>query len=382
VGAETDLELILELVAKRGRALVSARALVIELRDKGELLVAAGAGELPEGVIGERLELADTVAANAMRTKATQRLEDQLSKARFREHGLGKLGVQAGAGLVVPLIFRDRSYGVLVAIDRLQEGPSFGFDDERLLEAFASSAAVAVATAQSVATERQRQRLEAAEAERRHWARELHDETLQSLSALRIGLSGAARSEEEGALGRAVAQGVDQLEEAIADLRALITDLRPAALDELGVHAALEGLVARSERHGIEIDINVELAFELGRAETRHVPEIETAIYRIVQEALTNAVKHGNARRAVVEVREDAATVVLSVRDNGAGFDPSHERNGFGLIGMGERVELLGGDLAIESEPGRGATVRVSLPVRRRPRGEELPHGGRHATGT
>jgi signal transduction histidine kinase len=365
VGGETDLEVILELVAKRGRALVSARSLLIELRQGGELIIAAGAGELPDGVIGQSVALADTVASHAMRTGRTQRLEDDLNRARFDEHGLGRLGVQAAGGLAVPLIFRGRTHGVLLALDRLYDGPAFSAEDERLLEAFAASAASAVATAQSIASEHSRQRLAAAEGERSRWARELHDETLQSLSAVRIGLSGAARSERADALEQAVGQAVDQLEDAIANLRALITDLRPAALDELGVRAALEGLAERSRPHDLAVDVSVELAPENRGAATRHAPEVEIAIYRIVQEALTNASKHGGAKRAVVEISEQNAVVRLSVRDDGAGFDPEAKTDGFGLLGMRERVELLGGKLRLESTPGNGTTVIASIPAQR-----------------
>jgi two-component system, NarL family, sensor histidine kinase DevS len=365
VGGETDLEVILELVAKRGRALVSARALLIELRQGGELVIAAGAGELPDGVLGRAVPLEDTVASHAMRTGRAQRLEDELNRARFDEHGLGRLGVHADGGLAVPLVFRGRTHGVLLALDRLHDGPAFSTEDERLLEAFAASAASAVATAQSIASEHSRQRLAATEGERSRWARELHDETLQSLSALRIGLSTAARSERPDALEHAVGQAVDQLEDAIADLRALITDLRPAALDELGVQAAVEGLVERTTRHGLEIDVSIDLAYEQGRADTRHAPDLETALYRIVQEALTNATKHGNARRAVVEISEQDATVLLMVRDDGDGFDPGAKTDGFGLLGMRERVELLGGKLRLDSAPGSGTTVHVSVPAQR-----------------
>jgi signal transduction histidine kinase len=366
VEGETDLEVVLELVAKRGRALVSARALLIELTRRNELVIAAGAGELPAGLVGQSVPLEDTVASHAMRTGRSQRLEDELNRARFDEHGLGRLGVQAQGGLAVPLVFRGRTHGVLLALDRLHDGPAFSAEDERLLEAFAASAASAVATAQSIASERSRQRLAAAEGERTRWARELHDETLQSLSALRIGLSTAARSDRPEALGQAVRQAVDQLEEAIANLRGLITDLRPAALDELGVQAALEGLAERSARHGLDVDMSVELAHQQDRGPARHTPEIETALYRIVQESLNNAFKHGAAKRAVVEIHEQGATVHLSVRDDGAGFDPDAETNGFGLLGMRERVELLGGELLIDSAPGRGTVIRVSIPVRGR----------------
>jgi signal transduction histidine kinase len=363
VGGETDLDVILELVAKRGRALVSARALLIELRQRNELVIAAGAGELPAGLIGRRVPLEDTVASHAMRTGRAQRLEDELTRARFDEHGLGRLGVHADGGLAVPLVFRGATHGVLLALDRLHDGPAFTVEDERLLEAFAASAASAVATAQSIASERSRQRLAAAEGERRRWARELHDETLQSLSAMRIGLSGAGRSEHPEALPQAVRVAVDQLEDAITNLRGLITDLRPAALDELGVQAALEGLAERTTRHGLEVDVSVDLAYEQGRVGTRHTPEVETAIYRIVQEALTNATKHGNAKRAVVEITEQETTVQLSVRDDGAGFDPEAETDGFGLMGMRERAQLLGGELLLDSTPGHGTTVKCSIPV-------------------
>jgi signal transduction histidine kinase len=366
VGGETDPEVVLELVAKRGRALVSARALVIELERGSELEVAAGAGELPAELIGRRIALADTVAAHAMRTNRVQRLEDQLNRARFEEHGLGGLGFRADGGLVVPLIFRGRSHGVLLALDRLEDGPNFSAEDERLLESFATSAATAVATAQSVTSERQRQRLAAAEGERHRWARELHDETLQTLSALRFGLSAARRSDKQGGLQEAVGRAVEQIEETIANLRSLISDLRPAALDELGLQAAIETLSERSGRNGIEVDLSIELAHEGGLQPTRLSGELETALYRIVQEALTNASKHGQAARAVVELREDPTAICLLVRDDGKGFDPSASSSGFGLLGMRERAALLGGELRIESPSAGGTELRVRIPTQRR----------------
>jgi signal transduction histidine kinase len=366
VGGETDPEVVVGLVAKRGRALVSARTLVIELLQGDELVVAAAAGELPPGLIGNRMKASDSLAGHAIRTRRPQRLEEQLNRARFDEHGLGHMGVRASCGLVVPLVFRGEIYGVLLALDRVDGASAFTAEDERLLEAFATSAATAVATARSVAVERQRQRLAAAEGERTRWARELHDDTLQSLSALRIGLSGASRSEQEQAVREAVGRAVEQLDEAITNLRALITDLRPAALDELGVQAAVEALAERTRRHSIEVDISIELFYEQGIEPTRHLPEVETAVYRIVQEALTNAAKHGHAERAVVEIREEPGVVHLSVRDDGSGFEPRARSEGFGLLGMHERVALLDGELAIDSAPGRGTLVGAHIPIRER----------------
>jgi two-component system, NarL family, sensor histidine kinase DevS len=363
IGGETDLDVVLELVAKRGRSLVSARALLIELKQGDELVVAAGAGELPPGVIGRRVPLADTVASHAMRTLRPQRLEQELNRVRFEEHGLGRLGIKAEGGLVVPLVFRGAAHGVLLAVGHLHGPRIFSTEEEQLLEAFAVSAAAAVATAQMVASERYRQRLAATEGERQRWARELHDETLQSLSALRIGLGAAARSDRPESLREAVVQAMGQLEESIANLRALITDLRPAALDQLGVQAALEGLAERGTRSGLTVDVRCELSHERGHgASTRLAPELETALYRIAQEALTNAARHGGASRVVIDVCEDPTSIQLSVSDDGSGFDPRAETKGFGLLGMRERVELLGGGLELDSAPGAGAKVVASFP--------------------
>jgi signal transduction histidine kinase len=366
VGGRTDLDVVLELVAKRGRALVGARTVVIELLRGNELEVATGAGEFPDSLIGARIPLEDTVASAALRTRRTQRVEEELNRSRFEQHGVGRLGVDGESGLVVPLVFRNQTYGVLLALDPLEGGPVFTADDQRLLEAFAASAATAVATATSVAAEQHRQRLMAAEDERRRWARELHDETLQSLAGLQMLLGAARRSGSPESLAEAVGEAVERLELEIGNLRALITDLRPAALDEFGTKGALETLALRVERNGIEVDLNVDLAHEHGRSPARHTEELEASLYRIVQEALTNAVKHGAATHARVEVSEDDSTVHITVSDDGSGFDPTAAVTGFGLLGMRERVELLGGTIEIESAPGAGTTVKASIPAQRR----------------
>ena len=362
VGGETDLDVVLELVAKRGRALVSARALVIEHRRGDELVVAAGAGDLPPGLIGRTVDLRDSVASTALRTVVAQRLEDEPNRMRFERHGLGRLGFRATAGLVLPLVFRGEAYGVLVVVDRLVDGPSFSADDLRLLESFASSAATAIATAHSVASQRRSQTLAAAEQERERWARELHDETLQNLAAVRLALASAQRIGDPAAIPAAI----EQLDADIASLRALITDLRPAALDQLGPQAAIEALAERVRRTGLQVDVHIDFAYERERASSRLLAELETAAYRITQEALTNAQKHGHARSAVVRVTEDDANVHVSVRDDGEGFDPAVAPSGFGLLGMRERAELLGGALAVDSTLGECTTVTATLPVRRR----------------
>jgi two-component system cell cycle sensor histidine kinase/response regulator CckA len=156
IGDETNLDTVLGLVAKRGRALVSARALLIELHQGEEVLIAAGAGEVPAGLVGKRMSFAGTFAEQVVRTRSAVRIEDEVSRVRFNEVGVGRLGIKIRAGLVVPLLFHDRSYGALLALDSLRDDPEFSTEDAQLLEAFAASAATAVAIAHTVTTDMER----------------------------------------------------------------------------------------------------------------------------------------------------------------------------------------------------------------------------------
>jgi signal transduction histidine kinase len=258
----------------------------------------------------------------------------------------------------------------LIVIDRLGDGRPFGEEDERVLQAFAASAATAVATAQTAGDVALRRSIEASEAERGRWARELHDETLQQLAGLRVLLSGARRSGDPAVISTAMNEAIDLLAVGIADLRALITDLRPAALDELGAQAALETLTARvAQQSGLEIALHV----DLGGAGERHVTEIESTTYRLVQEGLTNVVKHADARHVQVRVTDVEETVEIVLHDDGRGFDADGETHGFGLIGMRERVALVHGTLDVETAPGEGTTLRARIPALRRGGRAELP---------
>jgi two-component system, NarL family, sensor histidine kinase DevS len=363
VGGETDLERILELLVKRGRALVDARAMLVALREDDELVVEAAAGEVPADVVGRRIAVEGSVAGDVLRTQQPERLADAPSRLRFAlaEH------VGAATGLIVPLVFRGEAVGVLAAFDRTVAGPEFSAEDQRLVQAFAASAATAVMTARSVAAHGLKRSVEASERERVRWARELHDETLQELAALRIALSSARSSGDATALEQAAEEAIERATAAIAGLRSLITDMRPASLDELGAGPALEALIDRTRRlSGLTVRADIDLAYEAGREADRHDPEIEVAIYRFVQEGLTNAVKHAGDARVVVTVAEGADEIVVGVRDDGPGFATDAHHEGFGLIGLRERVELVGGTVTVQSGPGAGTTLEASLPVRRR----------------
>jgi signal transduction histidine kinase len=359
VGGETDVERVLDLIVKRARALVEARGLLVLLRRDGHLFVAASAGHIDGDLREIKVPVDDSVFGAAMEDQVSQRLERSSppSKARLRER------LEAEAALVVPLLFRGRAVGVLVALDREAGGVDFDQEDLRLLQSFASSAATAVATAQMVESERLRQQVESAEHERERWARELHDETLQNLAAIRISLATALRTTGERRAARiesAAEEAMARLEGQINELNRLINDLRPAALERLGLAGALQALATESSaRGGIEVETTIEIGAEPGREEER-------LVYRLVQEALTNAVKHGNASRVELTAEEGDGEIRIVIRDDGEGFDPLAPTAGRGLTGMRERIELLGGEIAVSSRPGEGAEISARVPLQER----------------
>jgi signal transduction histidine kinase len=356
VGAEMELENVLELIAKRGRALVEARSVVILLREGDELVVAASAG-VTERATGVRVPIASSATGQVLESHTVQRIADVSSHLRLSAAQLGV--ADAHTGLLAPLVYRGRGLGVLAAFDRGANADGFSTDDETTLRAFAASAATAVALAQTVQHERLRHSLDAAEAERRRWARELHDETLQGLGGLRVLLSAALRRVEEAEVAELLREGVGQLEREIENLRAIITELRPAALDDLGLAPAIDALVARvSTVEGLTIESSVNLPGD-GK---RLGQELETTVYRLVQEALTNVAKHARADHARVTVSARDGRLEVEVSDDGAGFDPAAATRGFGVAGMRERVQLSGGRLTV-TPSASGTTVRAELPV-------------------
>ena len=357
VGGETDVGRVLDLIVKRARALVEARTVLVLLRRRERLVVTAQAGQVGPEVEALTIPADDAVFRAAMQERVAQHLGSATppSEARLRE----RLGAEVA--LVVPLLYRGRAVGVLVALDR--EGAAADFDEEdlTLLQAFAASAAIAVATAQSVEAERLQQQVESAEAERRRWAQELHDGVLQSLAAMRITLAAALQGSGEGRAERIERAGegaVEGLEDQIGELSRLINDLRPAALERLGLHGALEALAEESaNRGGFEVETEIAVDGELSSDEER-------GTYRLVQEALNNVVKHAGARHASIDVKSNAG----DGRDRGPRRRFRLRRGGTrprpraaGDEGAGRDA---GGTIEVDSRPGGGTTVRSSFPLR------------------
>ena len=205
----------------------------------------------------------------------------------------------------------------------------------------------------------------AQEQERRHIARELHDEIGQALTAIKVELAYAQRS-IEGAMGpTTVLQSARSItDSALHQVRDLSYLLHPAALDEFGLASAIDSYMKTfAKRYGLATELIQE------GMEGRLAPEIEAAAYRIVQEALNNVAKHAKATECRVRLVRLPDALRITVEDNGTGFNPaaarSNDRRGLGLIGMRERASHLQGSVAIDSAPGRGTRVIVELPVRR-----------------
>ena len=351
VGGETDLERVLSLILEHGREIIDARLLVAYIPDGDELVSLTRA--TPRTESAPRLPISGSPAGEVLESGLPRRI----SAAEDPEQ-LGQLAVGAQAAILVPLVFRGETLGVLAGIDG-SGGRPFGDEDEQLLASVAASAATAVATARSVAAARLRLSLEAADQARARWARELHDETLQGLTGVRMVLSAARARGDLGALRRAVDSADAHLADELRNLRDLIAELRPAALDDLGLGPAIESLAKRQARMG---GFAVELELELDSGQ-RLPRDTETAIYRIAQEALSNAVKHAEARRVCLRVDQGTDQIELAVEDDGRGFRPLDTGEGFGLIGMRERAVLAGGQLSVTSEDGGPTCVTAVLPL-------------------
>jgi signal transduction histidine kinase len=359
IGGEIALEHVLELIVKRGRALVGARSLVIMLRDGDELVVHASAGHAQD-TQGVRLPVADSTSGQVLERGRPERITDVAARLRIAPREFGVPDAQTA--LLVPMVYRGHAVGLLAAFDHGADRAVFSEDDEQMLRTFAVSAATAVALAQSVQADRLRSSLAAADAERSRWARELHDETLQGLGGLRLLLASVLAQGDLNPARGALEEAAEHIEREIENLRGIITELRPAALDDLGLHAAIEALLDRHrEQSGATIDSELDLP---ARSADQHDMdgEMQTTVYRLLQEALTNITKHARANTVRVLVRQNDGELSIEVQDDGQGFDTSAQSSGFGLVGMNERVGLAGGTLSISSD-ANGTLLAARLPL-------------------
>jgi len=360
LAGEFELARLLELIAHRLRGLIGARLVMIALpASDGTLRVEAADGTGAGEIVGMKLERTGSKSGRVLERRRAERVDSLIDDPEVDQEAAGRLG--GNSGLYVPLVAASRAIGVLVAHDKEGADPRFTDADLRLAETFAPRAAVAVDHSARVAVDALRRVVEAQELERRRLARELHDQTGQELTSVLLGLKAVedAKTDEERAEALASVRG--QVVETLHDVRRLAVELRPKALDDFGLVAALERLRDTfSEQTGMRVDLESQI-------DVRLPSDVETALYRIVQEALTNIVKHAQAASVSIVLTRSGRAVTAVIEDDGRGFTPGGGGDGLGLLGMGERLALLGGKLKIESSPGAGSTIVAEVPLRQVP---------------
>jgi signal transduction histidine kinase len=360
LASEVELEPLLTLVAKRMQELVEARIVLIALPDgEGGLAVAAAAGG--DHLVGMPLEAGSTKIGRVLERGSIERVDAVVDDPEVDQRLARELGITSA--IYLPLTVQGKPLGVVAVHDRLRADARFAEDDVRLAESLVARAAIAVDLSERVSRDALRRVVDAQELERARLARELHDETGQALTSILLGLKHLDEVIDTNDAREATAALRELVVTTLQDVRRLAVELRPSALDDFGLVPAIERLAGTlAEQSELVVDLEARLG-------DRRLPtEAETALYRIVQEALTNVVKHASARRVSITLVRKEGFAVVVVEDDGQGFERDATRAGsLGFVGMRERVELVGGRLTVESSPGAGTTIVAEVPVTRTP---------------
>ena len=356
LAGEIELPRLLKLISRRLRGLIGARVVTIALPTRsGTLRIEAADGDDADDILGLQLKREGSKSGVVLERRRAERVDSLADDPEVDQEATRLL--RARTGLYVPLLTRGRSIGVIGVHDKEGDDPRFSDDDLRLAETFATRAAVAVDLSARVAGDALRRVVEAQELERRRLARELHDQTGQELTSVLLGLRAVEEARNDGERAEALAAVREQVVETLHDVRRLAVELRPKALDDFGLVPALERLRDTfAEQTGMRVDLESQIRERLPT-------EVETALYRIVQEALTNVVKHAQATAVSIVLTPKTGAVTALIEDDGRGFTPDGSGEGLGLLGMGERLALFGGRLKIESRPGAGTAIVAEVPL-------------------
>ena len=362
-------EQVLGLIADGARESLGVRLTAIAVLDidRTQSTFVAAAGEGHERVRGSTVGM-DSTTGTVLFARRALTIDDP------------DAGDELGARIAafVPLIHRGDALGVLAAADPV-DGRQFGDDDLGVLGLFAARAVLALEVSRGLEGERRRVEAEArlADAERRgqarretlvriveaqeeergRIARELHDEFGQHLASVLLGLRLVEQAGIADEARDAMSELVQTINAAISQLRTLAIELRPTALDDFGLIAALERLTeSYSRRTGLRVELVVDDLAD------RLPPLVETTVYRVVQESLTNVAKHAAAESVIVRGEVRGSELVVTVADDGKGFDTNTQPGGFGLNSMRERSEMVAGTVRVTSSPGEGTTVELRVP--------------------
>jgi signal transduction histidine kinase len=358
LAGELELAPLLQLIAAKLRALIGARVVTVVLPagpDKVRLETAEGDGA--DLLIGLELDRERSKHARVLDRRRPERVDSVLDDPEVDQVVARRIG--ARTGLFVPLLAHDRALGVIGLHDKVGGDPRFTEDDQRVAQLFADRAAVAVELSERVARTSLGRVVAAQELERKRLARELHDETGQALTSILLGLKTVEEAKTPDETHAAAAELRALIVQTLQNVRRLAVELRPKALDDFGLVPALERLAETfAENSGIAVDLETQIADERLRA------DIETALYRIVQEALTNVAKHAGATRVSILVTRKDGAVTAVIEDDGRGFEAGGtDGAGLGLVGMKERLGLLSGRFQIESTEGAGTTIVAEVPL-------------------
>jgi signal transduction histidine kinase len=353
-----DVSRLLELVARRLRELICAREVLISVpASSGGLRVVAADGEGAADLIGYGVP-SESKHARVLARGKSERIDSVLEDPEFDQAVASRVG--GVAALLVPLVFREKAIGVVSAFNKNDPDPRFTDDDLRLAEALATRAALAVHLSERVARETVDAILEAQEAERSRIARELHDETGSALTGVLLGLGAIDAAATLPEARQASTALRETARSTLENVGRLAFALRPSALDEFGLVPALTDLGSRlGEQGGPKVELEVDLPDG-----ARLPAKVETAVFRITQEALTNVIKHAEAKTVHITFARRERSVVLTVEDDGRGYSLAQvPRGGLGLVGMRERVASVNGALEVESKDGAGTRLTVEIPL-------------------
>ncbi len=374
---ELDPARVLRTIVHEARDLMGATGAYVSMPDADDdtLTVRVAAGRGGASVEGLQVPRVGSVSDYAMRVLEPV-LVDDISKEQ-RGHAPVAAALKSHSLIVAPLVDRRNAVGVLVVLHN--EPSFFSEDDLFIVRRFADLASMALRNARLISAERERAQMEidlgaarlreqmrtdtlhrvirAQEDERARIARELHDSAGQAMASILLSLKVAEQAKTLEAVQSRLGDLRALVSHTAGDVRRIAMELRPSMLDDLGLEAAIERHCTElAQRSHVRIDTELRLTERLE-------PEVETVVYRIVQEALTNAVKSADAKQIDVSVVDVGGVVSLVVADDGRGFDPEGVTKGLGLLGMRERAELVDGKLAITSAPGEGTTIELVVPV-------------------
>jgi signal transduction histidine kinase len=357
IAGERAVEPVLQRIVGASRELAGARYAALGIPDgqgnfaqfitagmSEELIAAMGPLPRTHGLLGAMLD-----------TDRPYRTDDIKRDPRFRGWW-PSAHPQMASFLGVPIRSRGGVVGALYLTDK-EEAPGFTEEDERLIQMLAAHAAIAIENARLYERGRELTFVE----ERNRLARDLHDSVVQKLFGVVLAAQSAATLfDRDPAAARGQVQRLQELtQDAIQELRSLIFQLRPPAVESEGLAAALAKHVqVLAKVHRQHIDL-------VTGGEPRLRPGVDDEVFRIAQEALHNALRHADADRLELRLEEREQLLVLTVRDDGVGFDPgatAHRSRRLGLTSMEERAASLGGALRIDSAPGVGTTIRLEVP--------------------